>query len=109
MIGVNWAKLLLTWSEDMVAQICVHAGFPGRLIAAMDNGGSPLHGKCQVLIEANARVLDRLSATGALRGGADSADIYRLVMGVAAVADQAKLNAPAVRPLLTIVADGLLR
>jgi hypothetical protein len=75
----------------------------------MDNPGSPLHGKCEVLIEANARVIDRLSADGALRGGGDSADICRLVMGVAAVADQGRLDPPAVRPLLTIVADGLLR
>lgn len=35
-------------------------------------------------------------------------DICRLVMGVAAVADQGKLDPPAVRPLLAIVADGLL-
>jgi hypothetical protein len=30
-------------------------------------------------------------------------------MGVAAVADQGRLDPPSVRPLLTIVADGLLR
>jgi hypothetical protein len=47
--------LLLPWFEDFVAHICEQAGSPGRLIAAMDNPGSPLHGKCQVLIEANPR------------------------------------------------------
>jgi AcrR family transcriptional regulator len=101
-------ELLLTWFEDFVAHICQHGGFPGRLIAAMDNPDSPLHGKCLVLIEANARVIDRLSADGALRAGAASTEICRLVMGVAAVADQGKLDPPAVRPLLGIVADGLL-
>jgi AcrR family transcriptional regulator len=101
-------ELLLTWFENLVAHICQHAGAAGRLIAAMDNPASPLHNKCQVLIEANARVLDRLSAEGALRGGADSADICRLVMGVAAVADHGKLDPPAVRPLLAIVTDALL-
>lgn len=102
-------ELLLSWFEAFVAHICEHAGFPGRLIAAMDNPRSHLHGKCEVLIEANARVMDRLSADGARRGSADSADICRLVMGVAAVGDQGKLDPTAVRPLLAIVADGLLR
>jgi hypothetical protein len=48
-------------------------------------------------------------AERALRGDADSADICRLVMGVAAVADYGKLDPGAVRPLLAIVADALLR
>jgi hypothetical protein len=47
-----------------------------------------------VLIEANAREMDRLGADGALRGGADSADICRPVMGVAAVADRGWWHAP---------------
>jgi AcrR family transcriptional regulator len=102
-------ELLLSWFDGFVAHICEHAGFPGRLIAAMDNPRSHLHGKCEVLVEANARVIDRLSADGALRGGPDSAEVCRLLMGVAAVADQGKLGPPAVRPLLAIVADGLLR
>ena len=101
-------ELLLTWFDELVAHVCQHAGAADRLIAAMDNPGSPLHGKWQVLIEANARVLDRLSAEGALRGGADSADICRLLLGVAAVADHGKLDPSAVRPLLAIVADALL-
>jgi AcrR family transcriptional regulator len=100
--------LLLAWFEDLVAHICQHPGAAGRLIGAMDDPRSPLHNKWQVLVEANARVLDRLSADDALRSGADSADICRLVMGVAAVADHGKLDPPAVRPLLAIVADALL-
>ncbi len=103
------SEVLVTWFADVVAHIRQHAGFPGRLIAAMDDPGSPLQGKYQVLIEANAQVIDCLRAGGALRSGADSADICRLVMGVATVADQGKLDPPAVRPLLAIVADGLLR
>ena len=101
-------ELLLTWFEEFVAHICQHAGAAGRLVAAMDNPGSPLHGKYQVLVEANARVIDRLRADGAVRGGADSADICRLVLGVAAVADHGKLDPSAVRPLLGIVADAVL-
>jgi AcrR family transcriptional regulator len=102
-------ELLLAWFEDLVAHICQHPGAAGRLIGAMDNPRSPLHNKWLVLVEANARVINRLSAEGALRGDADSADICRLVIGVAAVADHGKLHPPAVRPLLAIVADALLR
>jgi hypothetical protein len=100
--------LLLTWFEDFVAHIAQHPGAPGRLIAAMDNPGSPLRRKGDVLIEANARVIDRLRAEGALRGDADSANICRLVIGVAAVADYGKLDPGAVRPMVAIVADALL-
>jgi AcrR family transcriptional regulator len=100
--------LLLTWFEDFVAQIAQHPGAPGRLIAAMDNPGSPLHRKGTVLIEANARVIDRLRAKGAVRGDADSANICRLVIGVAAVADHGKLDPVAVRPIVAMVADALL-
>jgi AcrR family transcriptional regulator len=102
-------ELLLTWFEDLVARICQNPGAAGRLIGAMDNPGSPLNNKWQVLIDANARVINRLRAEGALRGDADSADICRVLMGVAAVADHGKLDPPAVRPLLAIVADALLR
>jgi AcrR family transcriptional regulator len=101
-------ELLMTWFEEFVAHIGQHAGAAGGLVAAMDNPGSPLHGKYQVLLEANARVIKRLRTDGAVRSGANSADISRLVLGVAAVADQGKLDPPAVRSLLAIVADALL-
>jgi AcrR family transcriptional regulator len=100
--------LLLGWFEGVVAHIGEHSGFPARLIAAVDDPQSHLHGKCEVLIAANARVMHRLSADGALRGGADSAEICRLVMGIAVVADEGKLAPPAVHPMLAIVTDGLL-
>jgi AcrR family transcriptional regulator len=101
-------ELLLTWFDELVAHIGQHAGAAGRLIVAMDNPASPLHGKCQVLVVANARVLDRLNTESALRAHADSADICRLLMGVAAVADLGKLDRSAVHSLLAIVADALL-
>jgi hypothetical protein len=43
-----------------------------------------------------------------LRPDVDSVHICRLVGGVAAVADQGGLPESAVRPLLEVVADGLL-
>jgi hypothetical protein len=51
----------------------------------------------------------RLGERGALRDGLESVQVCRLVGGVAAVADQGGLADDAVRPLLEVVADGLLR
>lgn len=102
-------ELLIAWFTDYVAQISVTPGAPARLTAAMDDAASPMHRKCRVLVAANATVLDRLAADGALRDGVESVHVCRLVGGVAAVADQGGMDAAAVAPLLAIVADGLLR
>jgi AcrR family transcriptional regulator len=101
--------LLLAWFEAFIARISTSRGGPARLTAAMGDTTSPMFGKCQVLQSANATVLDRLAAQGALRDGVDALQVSRLVGGVAAVADQARLDGDAVRPLLEVVADGVLR
>jgi AcrR family transcriptional regulator len=101
-------ELLLSWFRSFIAHISRQKGGPARLTAAMGNPESHIYGKCQVLKEANARVLDRLRADGALRDDIDSLEVCRLIGGVAAVADQAELDAAATEPLLDIVVDGLL-
>jgi AcrR family transcriptional regulator len=101
-------EVLLGWFEDFVRHISAHRGGPAKITAAMDDAGSPMHRKCQALTESNAKVLARLGEQGALRDGVDSIQVCRLVGGVASVADQGGLDGTAVRPLLTIVADGLL-
>ncbi len=55
------------------------------------------------------RIVERLDAEDALRDAVDAIQVCRLVGGVATVADQGSLDAAAVRPLLEVVADGLLR
>ena len=60
-----------------------------------------------MLREANGRVIERLD--GDLRPGVDSLQFARLVGGVAAVADQGGLPREAVRPMLEVLADGLLQ
>ena len=62
-----------------------------------------------MLAGANDRVIDRLRADGALRDDVETIQVCRLVGGVATVADQGELDEAAVRPLLEVVADGLLR
>ena len=101
-------ELLLAWFQDFVAHVNLHRGSAAKLTAAMGQQDSPIAHKCQVLAGANEQVLDRLVADGALPADVDPIQVCRLVGGVAAVADQAELDEAAVRPMLEVIADGLL-
>jgi len=102
-------ELLLNWFEEYVALISQHKGGPAKITSAMGNPDSPITTKCQVLSQANGRVIERLRADGALRDDVDTIQVCRLVGGIATVADQSDLAPDAVRPMLAVVADGLLR
>jgi AcrR family transcriptional regulator len=102
-------ELLLRWFEEYVALISLHKGGPAKITSAMGDPTSPILTKCQVLTSANDRVIERLREDGALRDGVDTVQVCRLVGGIATVADQGDLDAAVVRPLLEVVADGLLR
>ncbi|MCW2848795.1 MAG: transcriptional regulator, TetR family [Marmoricola sp.] len=101
-------ELLVSWFEDFVTQITLHRGGAARITAAMGREDSPIAHKCQVLVNANKRVLDQLAGEGALPATVDPIQVCRLVGGVASVADQAELDPAAVRPMLEVIADGLL-
>jgi len=98
--------VLLAWFETYVALISSYKGNPAKLTSAMGDPDSPIMTKCQVLTQANGRVIDRLG--DALRPGIDAIQMARLVGGVATVADNGGLDQAAVRPLLEILADGLI-
>ena len=100
---------LLGWFETYVALISLHKGGPAKITQAMGDETSPIMTKCQVLTRATQRVVDELEARDALRDDVDALQMTRLVGGVATVADQGDLDADAVRPLLAVVADGMLR
>jgi AcrR family transcriptional regulator len=101
-------ELLLAWFSNYVGLISLHKGGPAKITSAMGDPDSPISHKCQVLAGATGRVLARLRDEGALRPDVDTVHVCRLVGGVAAVADQGSLDEAAVRPLLEVVADGLL-
>lgn len=107
--GRSDRELLLTWFEEYVRLISGHRGAPAKITSAMGDPASPITGKCEALAQANARVIDRLRADGALREDVENLQVCRLVGGIATVADQSDLDATAVRPMLEVVADGLLR
>ncbi|QIG45538.1 TetR/AcrR family transcriptional regulator [Nocardioides anomalus] len=101
--------LLLAWFEQYVALISLHKGGPAKITSAMGDPDSPINTKCQVLASASERVVGRLREEGVLKQGVDTLQVCRLVGGVATVADQAELDQAAVRPMLEVVADGLVR
>jgi hypothetical protein len=86
----------------------MHKGGPAKITSAMGDETSPIVTKCQVLTAATQRVVDRLEEQDALREHIEAVQMCRLVGGVAAVADNANLDQPAVRPLLEVIADGML-
>ena len=100
--------LLMTWFTEYVKVISLHKGGPAKITSAMDDPESPIQHKCQVLRTASGRVVDRLHAEGALREDVSALQIARLVGGVATTADNAGLDEAEVRPMLEVLADGLL-
>ncbi len=100
--------LLLAWFESYAELISLHKGGPAKITSAMGDPDSPIISKCQTLSNAAARVVTRLDDEHALRPGMDPVQMCRLVGAVASVADQGELDEAAVRPLLEVVADGML-
>ena len=98
--------VLLGWFETYVGLISNYRGNPAKLTSAMGDPESPILTKCQVLAGANAKVIEHLG--DAIKPEVEPIQMARLVGGVATVADSAELDADAVRPLLEVVADGLL-
>jgi len=100
--------LLLAWFAAYVSLISLHKGGPAKITSAMGDEASPIRHKCQVLTAATDRIVERLRAEHALREDIGSVHLCRLVGGVASVADQGSLDEAAVRPLLEVLADGVL-
>jgi AcrR family transcriptional regulator len=98
--------VLLGWFETYVGLISSYKGNPAKLTSAMGDPDSPILTKCQVLAGANAKVIEQLGA--AIKRDVEPIQMARLIGGVATVADTAELDADAVRPLLEVLADGLL-
>ena len=92
-----------------VALISLHKGGPAKITSAMGVEDSPIATKTRVLLGATQRIVDHLRAQGALRDEVDALQLCRLAGGVAVVADQGGLPPEAVRPMLEILADGVLR
>ena len=102
-------EFVVGWFEAYVALISLHKGGPAKITSAMGVEDSPIATKTRVLLGATQRIVDHLRAQGALRDEVDALQLCRLAGGVAVVADQGGLPPEAVRPMLEILADGVLR
>jgi AcrR family transcriptional regulator len=100
--------VLVNWFETYVGLISAHKGGPAKLTSAIGNEASPIRTKCHALVRSNQRILEHLAVAGVLRPDVDEVQLARLVGGVASIADQSELPASAVRPLLEVLADGVL-
>lgn len=101
-------ELLIRWFETYAELISLHKGGPAKITSAIGDPDSPIISKCRVLAASSQRVIDRLAEDGALRPDTDVVQICRLVGGVATVADNCDQPVSEIRPLLEVVADGLL-
>lgn len=102
-------ETLERWFADLIKHLTLHRGAAAKLSAAFDDPSSPIYRKCQMLADANERVVGHLRETHALRDNVESRQVMRLVSGVATVVDQAGLSSDQATPMLGIVIDGILR
>jgi AcrR family transcriptional regulator len=101
-------ETLERWFVDLIRHLTLHRGAAAKLSAAMDDPTSPIYRKCQMLAEANDRVIGHLAEERELRQGVESRQVMRLVSGVATVADAAGISDEEVGSMLGIVIDGLV-
>ena len=99
---------LLAWLTSYVQLLTAHKGGAARITASLGDPGSPYATKCDTYLNANTRVIERLTEARALRPGIDAMQLCRLVGGVAAVADNSDLDVAAIAPMLDVIADGVL-
>ena len=102
-------EVLLNWFNTYVSRISRNKGGPSKFTSAMGHPESPIFSKCEVLRQANERVLARFRSEGVLRGNIDALEVCRIVGGVAVVSDQANLNEVQTLSMLGVVIDGLLK
>jgi AcrR family transcriptional regulator len=107
--GLPARETLERWFTDLIRHLTLHRGAAAKLSAAFDDPSSPIYRKCQMLADANERVVGHLTQTHELRDNVESRQVMRLVSGIATVADASGISGEEVAPMLGIVIDGILR
>jgi AcrR family transcriptional regulator len=101
-------EALAGWFTKFVENVGIYHGAAAKVMAAMDDPSSPIYRKCQILVNANEKVLDSARQKGDLREGVDAREVMRVVSGIATVVDQSGITADDAEPMLAIVLDGIL-
>jgi len=107
--GLPARETLERWFTDLIKHLTLHRGAAAKLSAAFDDTSSPIYRKCQMLADANERVVSHLAQAHALRDQVEPRQVMRLVSGVATVADASGMSTEETAPMLGIVIDGILR
>ncbi|WP_310962307.1 TetR/AcrR family transcriptional regulator [Nocardioides terrisoli] len=102
-------ETLTTWFTRFLDNVGIYHGAATKVMSAMDDPASPIYRKCQVLAEANRRVLESDAVRSGVREGVDPRQVMRLVSGISVAVDQAGLAPEQAEPMLRIVLDGVLR
>jgi AcrR family transcriptional regulator len=102
-------ETLTAWFSRFLDNVGIYQGAAAKVMSAMDDPSSPIYRKCQVLGEANRRVLECDRVRPAVRDGVDATQVMRLVSGISISVDQAGLDPSQAEPMLRIVLDGVLK
>jgi AcrR family transcriptional regulator len=102
-------ETLTSWFSRFLDNVGIYQGAAAKVMSAMDDPRSPIYRKCQVLGDANRRVLESDTVRPAVRDGVDARQVMRLVSGVSVAIDQAGLDPAQAEPMLRIVLDGVLK
>ena len=106
--GRTRASVLLHWFEEYVRLISLHKGGPAKITGAMGDDTSPIRTKCQVLQAAGGRVLDRAAGRGRRTRRRHAAPGRAPRRRGRHRRRPVRPRAATVRPMLEVVADGLL-
>jgi AcrR family transcriptional regulator len=101
-------ETLTDWFSRFLDNVGIYQGAAAKVMSAMDDPSSPIYRKCQVLGDANRRVLESDRVRPQVRAGVDPSQVMRLVSGISISVDQAGLDPDQAEPMLRIVLDGVL-
>lgn len=98
---------VLNWLARLANHSMIYRGLASTIASTEGDESSPLRTAHAAVLAANAQVFNRARVAGVVAGPVDSAEISRLVSGVAVVAEQAHLTPSQSRSMLAIVLNGL--
>jgi len=104
--GEHWDDVL-DWLVRLADQAMTYRGLAGTMAATESDESSPLRSAHAAVLDANDQVFTRASLAGVIGSSFDTAEICRLVTGVAMIAEQADLSAAQLRSMLAIILNGL--
>ncbi|HLT61000.1 MAG TPA: helix-turn-helix domain-containing protein [Microlunatus sp.] len=76
-------EAVTTWLRELATASAATRGLPDAVLAALRDRGSALHGACDAMRSAGARLLDRAQSAGVVRSDLTPSDLLALASGLA--------------------------